>query len=133
MYYLTRDDLLDLHGYVVERFGGRLGLNSHDRLLSLIASPAQTMFGQELYATLADKAAALAFALVKNRPFRSGNEATALLAVLRFAECNGQRLDDPAQLAAELRATACSEREQPELAEWLSAHLHADESTSLES
>ena len=125
MHYLTREDILDLHGYVVERFGGRLGLNSNDRLQSLVAAPRQMMFGQELYASLPTKAAALAFALIKNRPFRSGNEATALLAVLRFAEINHYHVADVAQLATELRATACSERDQTTLEAWFEAHMHA--------
>ena len=125
MRYLTAEDMLDLHGYVVERFGGRLGLNSHDRLMSLISSPSQVMFGQELYQSLGAKAAALAFALIKNRPFRSANEATAFLAVLRFAEINGFHVDDPAALAEELRATNCSERDQETLEAWLEEHLQA--------
>ena len=123
MNYLSRDDILDLHGYVVERFGGRLGFNSHDRLVSLIAAPSQTMFGEQLYGDLPSKAAALAFALVKNRPFRSGNEATALLAVLRFAAINNHEIDDVAGLSAELLATARSERTQDSLVDWLAEHL----------
>jgi death on curing protein len=125
MHYLSREDILDLHGYVIERYGGRLGLNSHDRLLSLVASANQTMFGVELYPDLAAKIAALAFALIKNRPFRSGNEATAMLASLRFTEINGYQIDDVAAFAAELRATTRSERQQPELVEWLTEHLVA--------
>ncbi|HEY1013622.1 MAG TPA: Fic family protein [Herpetosiphonaceae bacterium] len=123
--YLSQQDLLDLHGYLVERFGGRLGLASHDRLVNLAAAPGQTMFGQELYDDLPAKAAALAFYLIKNRPFRSANEATALLAVLRFAALNGHGIDDPQALAAELKALACSERDHDQLAGWLGAHLRA--------
>jgi death on curing protein len=129
MRYLTREDILDLHGYVVERYGGRLGLNSQDRLISLVTAPGQTMFGQELYGDLAAKAAALAFYLIKNRPFRSANEATALLAVLRFAAINDHTVSDPAALAAELAATAASARGQDDLVDWLRRHLqpHATE------
>ena len=123
--YLSRQDLLDLHGYVVETYGGRLGLTSHDRLLNLVAAPGQTMFGQELYDDLAAKAAALAFYLIKNRPFRAANEATALLAVLRFAAINQQTIDDVQALAGELKALACSERTHDQLVGWLGAHLRA--------
>lgn len=123
MHYLSRAELLDLHGYVVERFGGRLGLNSHDRLLSLIDAPGQAMFGQELYSSLAEKAAVIGYSLIKNRPFRSGNEATALLALLRFATLNHHAISDIPGLADELRAVARSEREQEQLADWLIDHL----------
>lgn len=123
MNYLSRDDILDLHGYVVERFGGRLGFNSHDRLVSLIAAPGLTMFGEQLYSDLPAKMAALCFALIKNRPFRSGNEATALLAALRFAAINNHAIDDVVALSAELLATSRSERTQDSLVDWLSDHL----------
>lgn len=32
MHYLTREDLLDLHAFAVERYGGLLGIKSQDRL-----------------------------------------------------------------------------------------------------
>lgn len=123
MNYLVRDDILDLHGYVVERYGGRLGFNSHDRLVSLVAAPGQTMFGVELYDDLPAKMGALLFALIKNRPFRSGNEATALLAALRFAAINTHQIDDMVGLSAEILATSRSERTQDALVDWLTEHL----------
>jgi death-on-curing protein len=123
MNYLSRDDILDLHGYVVERYGGRLGFNSHDRLVSLIAAPSLTMFGEQLYSDLPAKMAAVTFALIKNRPFRSGNEATALLAALRFAAINNHQIDDVVALSAELLATSRSERTQDTLVDWLTDHL----------
>lgn len=92
MNYLTKDDLLDLHAYVVTRYGGRLGLASLDRLLTAIEAPRQVMFGTELYPDLPSKAAAMAFLLLKNRPFLSGNEATALLALLRLLAINDVEL-----------------------------------------
>lgn len=123
MNYLVRDDILDLHGYVVERYGGRLGFNSHDRLVSLVAAPGQTMFGVELYDDLPAKMGALLFALIKNRPFRSGNEATALLAAMRFAAINMHHIDDVVGLSAEILATSRSERTQDALVDWLTEHL----------
>lgn len=123
MNYLSREDVLDLHGYIIERFGGRLGLTSHDRLLSLVQSANQTMFGEELYPDLASKIATIAFALVKNRPFRSGNTATALLACLRFAEMNDYTITDVSQLTHELRALAKSQRSKEDVAMWIQQHL----------
>lgn len=123
MQYLSRNELLDIHGYIVERFGGRLGLNSLDRLVSLVDAPSQMMFDQELYTSVAEKAAVMAYFLIKNRPFRSGNEPTALLAVLRFVAINNHTIDDISALAAELRAVARSERDQDTLSNWLEDHL----------
>ena len=121
MNYLTRDDLLDLHTYVVERYGGRLGIRSQDRLLAAINAPQQVMFGVELYPDLASKAAALGFMVLKNRPFNGGNEATALLGMLRMLALNGCRLDRhfPRRLATELRGVLASQRDRDDLTTWL--------------
>ena len=88
MIYLTRDELLDLHLVGVERWGGRLGIRSQDRLLAALAAPQQMMFGVELHPELADKVATLGFQLLKHRPFFGGNEVTALLAMLRMLKLN---------------------------------------------
>jgi death-on-curing protein len=91
MNYLTKDELLDLHTYVVSRYGGRLGIASQDRLISALDAPRQSMFGAELYPDIPSKAAAaaaLSFLLLKNRPFVGANEATALMAMLRFLDLN---------------------------------------------
>jgi death-on-curing protein len=94
MNYLTKDDLLDLHTYVVMRYGGRLGIASQDRLTSAVDAPRQVLFETELYPDLPSKAAALTFLLLKNRPFLGSNASTALLALLRFLDINGAALHD---------------------------------------
>jgi death on curing protein len=94
MNYLTKDELLDLHAYVVTRYGGRLGIASQDRLSSAIDAPRQVLFETELYPDLPSKAAALTFLLLKNRPFLGGNEGAALMAFLRFLTINDASLRD---------------------------------------
>ena len=94
MNYLTKDELLDLHAYIVTRYGGRLGVSSQDRLSSAVEAPRQVLFDTELYPDLPSKAAALTFLLLKNRPFLGANEATALMALLRFLAINGATLRD---------------------------------------
>ncbi len=44
---------------------------------SAAAQPRASFGGMELYPKLADKAAALAFSLVRNQPFADGNKRTA--------------------------------------------------------
>lgn len=125
MNYLTRDDVLDLHMLALARYGGRLGIKSQDRLISVIHAPQQVAFGEALYPDVASKAAVLGFQLLKNRPFVAANEATALLAVLRFLEINEIALSDglATEIAAELRAVLQSERNRDELTEWLRDRL----------
>lgn len=125
MNYLTRDDLLDLHTLVIGLWGGRLGIKSQDRLLSVITAPQQVFFGQEIYPDLSSKAAVLAFQMLKNRPFVAGNEATALLALLRFLHINDASLTDtaPDDVADELRAVLESTLDRDGLTEWLRDRL----------
>ena len=125
MHYLTCDNLLDLHTFAVERYGGRLGIRSQDRLLQTLAAPQQVMFEAELYPDLASKAAILGFMILKNRPFNGGNEATALLAMLRMLAANGHSIDDifPHKLALVLQSVLHSELDQDGLASWLRDEL----------
>ena len=125
MNYLTRDQLLDLHTFAVEQYGGRLGIRSQDRLLATVTAPQQVMFSAELYPDLASKAAVLGFMMLKNRPFNAGNEATALLGMLRMLEINGCRFDGlfPRKLAAVLRGVLHSEVDRDDLTGWLREEL----------
>ena len=125
MNYLTRDDLLDLHTLAIERYGGRLGIRSQDRLLAILSAPQQVMFEAELYPDLASKVAVLGFMLLKNRPFNAGNEATALLGMLRVVAINGYQIDVifPQKLAARCRAVLHSELDRDDLTTWLREEL----------
>jgi death-on-curing protein len=125
MRYLTCDDILDLHTFAIERWGGRLGIRSQDQLLNALHAPQQILFGEELYPDLAGKVAALSFQLLKNRPFVDGNEATALLALLRFVYINDATLRDTSSedLASVLERVLHSDLERDGLAAWLEERL----------
>lgn len=122
MNYLSKDELLDLHAFAVERYGGLLGIKSQDRLQSALNAPGQEMFGTELYPDLHSKAAALVYMLVKSRPFMGANEVTALLALLRFLELNNAALRPdigPGELAWVFRALNHSDMDKEGLEHWL--------------
>src|SRR4051812_11685582 len=126
MRYLTKDELLDLHAYAVTRYGGRLGIASQDRLASALDAPRQVLFEVELYPDLASKAAALAFLLLKNRPFLGGNEATALLALLRFLALNHATLRDDvsdAELLWLVRSVNQSDLNKEGVEHWLRENI----------
>ncbi|HSH82824.1 MAG TPA: Fic family protein [Herpetosiphonaceae bacterium] len=129
MNYLSRDELLDLHTFALERYGGRLGIRSQDRLIAALGAPQQVMFGVELYPDLASKTATLGFMVLKNRPFNAANEATALLGMLRLLQINGAALDPrlPSKLAAVLRSVLHSDLDRDDLAAWLREELPGSE------
>jgi death-on-curing protein len=122
MNYLTKDELLDLHAYVVTRYGGRLGIASQDRLIGAVDAPRQVLFETELYPDLPSKGAALIFLLLKNRPFLSNNEGTALMALLRFLDINGAKLRSDigdAELLWLVRAVSYSDLDKIGIESWL--------------
>ena len=129
MRYLTLDEILDLHTFAVTRYGGRQGIKSQDRLQSALMAPQQVVFGTELYADLAGKAAVLGFQLLKNRPFVAANEATALLAMLRFLHDNDAVLSaDVTVLADQLRLVLASQLDRDGLETWLRENIRVEES-----
>jgi death-on-curing protein len=125
MNYLTKDELLDIHAYILDRYGGRMGIASQDRLTNVLDAPRQIMFGVELYPDLPSKAAALAFLILKSHPFVGANEATALLALLRFLHINNASLDDTAdaELRWVVRAVSQSDLDREGLEVWLRENL----------
>ena len=76
MRYLTFPEVISLHHQVMEQSGGMAGIRDLPGLRSALAQPQMTFGGQDLYPTLAEKAAALGFFLVGNHPFVDGNKRT---------------------------------------------------------
>ena len=69
-HYLTLSEVLDLHNLVIQQSGGAPGVRDMNLLDSAVVQPQMTFSGQDLYPTLAEKAAALAFSLVMHHSVR---------------------------------------------------------------
>ena len=92
MNYISSQDVLYLHEIAIEKFGGAQGVIDFGLLESAVAQPLMTFSGVDLYPTLADKAAILAFSLANNHPFIDGNKRTAHMAMMAMLKINGQKL-----------------------------------------
>jgi death-on-curing protein len=126
MNYLTKDDLLDLHAYALERYGGLMGVKSQDRLQQVVRAPHQEMFGAELYPDLCSKAAVIVYLMVKSHPFVGANDAAALMALLRFLTINGHALRPDVgagEIAWVFRALNHSDMDKEGLEQWLRESL----------
>jgi death on curing protein len=86
--YLDLDDLL----YVARRTLGDVEVRDIGLLDSAAARPRSTAFGEEAYASLHDKAAALVHSLARSQPLVDGNKRLALGATIAFHGLNGYRL-----------------------------------------
>lgn len=89
MIYLTLPELV----HVAKRtLGGRVPVRDYGLLQSTLARPQATAFGDEAYADLEEKAAALLHSLARNHGLVDGNKPLALAATIAFLGINGHRL-----------------------------------------
>lgn len=84
--HLEFDDLLAL----INR--GGLTVGDYGLLESALARPQATVFGEDAYPTLHEKAAALFQSLATNHALLDGNKRTSLAALELFYELNGFRV-----------------------------------------
>lgn len=70
----------------------QIGIKDINLLESAINRPKQSVFGEDAYPTLFDKAAALYQSLVSNHPFYNANKRTALMSTIIFLKKNGYNL-----------------------------------------
>lgn len=87
--YLTLEEILEMHDAFIEKFGGLKGVRDANLLLSAIETPKAAMFGEDLYPTVYDKAAAYLFHIVQNHPFNDANKRTGFGATYLFLRANG--------------------------------------------
>jgi death-on-curing protein len=89
MIYLTLPELLR----VAERvLGADVKVRDYGLLEAALARPKTTVFGQDAYPTLDEKAAALLHSLARNRALIDGNKRLALAGLIAFYGVNGRRL-----------------------------------------
>jgi len=91
MRYLSVEEILVIHDYQIERFGGLQGILNLSLLESATNRPITNISGKDMYESVHEKAAVLAYALIKNHPFVDGNKRTGLHAALTFLELNGYK------------------------------------------
>ena len=124
IHFLTVEQVETLHERLIEQSGGSLGLRDRGALESAVAQPQMTFGGEELYPTLAEKASALAFSLVRNHPFVDGNKRIGHAAMEVFLLLNGYELaadvDEQEQLILDL---AAGRLEREALTGWIETHL----------
>ena len=89
MVSLTLEQILQLHALVLVKDGGADGVRDVGRLEAAVSTQHQVVFGEELYATVFAKAAALIRGIIGDHSFTDGNKRTAMLAGLTLLEVNG--------------------------------------------
>ncbi len=90
--YLVIDEVLDLHRWSIQAYGGAEGVLNLGMVESAILNPSASFSGVDAYPSLFEKAAALCFSLVKNHAFADGNKRVGFAALATFLRLNHHRL-----------------------------------------
>lgn len=83
---ISKEDIIQLHHFSIEKFGGSDGLRDLGLLESAAARPYQTFGGSDLYPGALEKAAAIIESIIINHPFIDGNKITGFLAMFAILE-----------------------------------------------
>ncbi|MCZ7431455.1 type II toxin-antitoxin system death-on-curing family toxin [Streptomyces sp. WMMC1477] len=98
--YLTAEEVLTIADFACDDM--QVVVREASLLESAVYRPSASMFGQEVYPDLFDKAACLLQSLAINHPLIDGNKRTAWLSCTMFLRMNGQDLRPDQDAAYEL-------------------------------
>jgi death-on-curing protein len=117
---LSLEQLLELHALVAETTGGSTGLRDLGRLEAAIAAQTQNVFGEELYPSIIDKAAAVIRGIIADHPFVDGDKRTAMLAGLTLLQINNiQSTAKPGEIEDFAVKVAIDKLDTPVIVLWL--------------
>ncbi|MCI5052632.1 MAG: type II toxin-antitoxin system death-on-curing family toxin [Simkaniaceae bacterium] len=88
MYFLSLENILEIHSDQIQRYGGRKGIRDRNLLISALSQPKSKFGGMYLHGSIELKAAAYLFHLCQNHPFIDGNKRVALVSMLVFLDLN---------------------------------------------
>jgi death-on-curing protein len=124
MIILTTSEVIELHEKLVAATGGSPGLRDKGLLESAVLGCYQSFGGDDLYSTVIEKAARLAYAICKNHPFVDGNKrvsVTSMLVILRMNDINLSHTQQ--ELITLGLGIADGSLEYENIVAWINAHI----------
>ena len=127
MIILSERQIVLLHDHLIHETGGAPGLRDEALLQSALAAPFQSFSGTDVFPSLQQKAARLAYGLVSNHPFIDGNKRIGAHAMLVFLELNGIVLEySQNELSDLFLSVAASNQNYEDILRWLLLHEQND-------
>jgi len=124
MRFLSLGEVLELYRRIVEETGGATGIRDLNGLQSALAQPRMTFDGKDLYPSVAAKAAALGFSLIRNHPFIDGNKRVGHAAMELFLVLNGHEIEASVdEQEAVILGVASGDMDREEFLNWLEHHM----------
>ncbi len=88
MILLTVEEIIDLYTKLIRATGGSEGIRDTRLIESAVYNANQTFDGEELYKTIEEKSARLAFSLIQNHAFLDGNKRIGIFVMLMTLRLN---------------------------------------------
>ena len=129
MITLNVSEVIALHDKLITSTGGSPGLRNFGLLESAILGCYQSFDDVELYPTVIEKAARMAFSVCKNHPFLDGNKRVAVTSMLVMLRLNKTTLSyTQNELVALGLGVADGSIEYEEIVVWINKHLKSQQS-----
>lgn len=123
IYFLTADDVLQVHVDQVTQYGGEPSVRDKGLLESAIQMPRSSFDGALLHPTIFEMAAAYLYHIVRNHPFVDGNKRTGTVAAIMFLDFNGIEVDaDEAELVELVLSVVAGVTTKQQVADFLRTH-----------
>lgn len=122
---LSLEKVLYLHERIVSLTGGKPGMHDFILLHSALERCKVTYFGEDLYPSLLEKAAALLQSLIVNHPFLDGNKRTGYQVMKRFLYVNGRKINTTQKEIVHLcMSIGKNKLDLKNIFSWLSTHSY---------
>ena len=102
IYFLTLNEVLEIHQDEIQHYGGTSGIRNQALLISALAQPHSSFSGQYLHKDLFEMGTAYLYHICQNHPFFDGNKRTALASALMFFLMNNIEIEVDSDLLAEM-------------------------------
>lgn len=122
--YLNLNQVLQLQNDTISEEGGSHGIRELAGIESAITQPQTVFFGQELYPSLAEKAAILGFTIISNHPFIDGNKRAGHAAMAAFLFLNEHFINaDIDEQETVILQVAAGEMNKETFTEWVKSKI----------
>lgn len=123
MIVLSKEQVIALHTQLIAETGGLDGIRDDSFLESALNAPFQSFDGIDVFPSIQQKAARLAFGLIKNHAFIDGNKRIGVHTMLVFLALNKIELDyTQDELSDTVLKIAAGKLDFEDLLQWILKH-----------
>jgi death-on-curing protein len=123
--WLTRLVIDAIHGDQIREHGGLAGVRDENAIESALARARHKWLYDET-TDVATLAAAYAFGLIQDHPYRDGNKRVGLIAMVTFLGLNGEELEaTESEVLTIILQIAASRVTEADVADWVRHHIMA--------